>query len=129
MDNDFDFEPDEGQPWEDDAYESSSSEDDDYEEDYEPSDDMDGDHDSAMTSVGWGTDESKACSESVKRVTAELPSYEVCVREARPNDPGQWEVDIINTDTGAEGGYKYVSAPTIYEALAKAVELVPSVTW
>lgn len=55
MDNDF--EPDDVQPWEDDAYETSYPEDDDYEGDYEPSDDMDGDHDSAMTSVGWGTDE------------------------------------------------------------------------
>lgn len=72
---------------------------------------------------------SKARSEPVEQVTAELPSYEVRVREARPNDPGQWEVDIINTDTGADGGYKYVDAPTIYEALAKAVELIPSVTW
>lgn len=57
MNDEMDFdEPDNVQPWEDDAYETSYPNED---GDVEPSgyEDMDGDHDSSMSSAGWGTDE------------------------------------------------------------------------
>jgi len=56
MNDEMDFEPDDVQPWEDDAYETSYPEDCDT-TGIEPADEMDGDHGSALASAGWGTDE------------------------------------------------------------------------
>ena len=68
---------------------------------------------------------------TIEMVTAVLPSYEVRVTEALDHEKkhGAYCVDIINTDNGNEGPYLYVDAPSIYEALGKAVLLVPAVEW
>lgn len=64
----------------------------------------------------------------VERATAVLSSYEVVVfRATAKNPPCPWNAQIWNTKSGAVStAMIWLDGPTIYEALAQAVALVPT---